>query len=88
MDTDMDMADTVMVDAVGGVLLFIIRLVGADGTVVLDLMAFTVIIFMSITTYMLTTQIMCTETGAVYPVRVITAQGVWRPGQRIIIARL
>jgi hypothetical protein len=84
---DMAMADTVMVDTDGGALPSITRLAGEDGMEVQDLMAFTEIIFMFTTTYMLTTPIMFTETGVVYPARVIIAQVVLRPEQRIIIAR-
>jgi hypothetical protein len=85
---DMDLADTDMVDTDGGGLHSIIRPAGVDGVVVHGLMVFMEIIFMYIITYMLTTPIMFIETGVVYPVGVIIAQVVLRPGQRIIIARL
>jgi hypothetical protein len=88
MDTVMDMADTVMVDADGGVLPSITRPAGVDGMGVQDLMAFTEIIFMSIITYMLTTPIMFTETEGVFPVRVIIVRGEWQRELRIITARL
>ena len=73
---DMDMADTDMVDADGGARLSITRLAGEDGMAVQGLMAFTEIIFMFIITYMLTTPIMFTGIGAVYPARVIIARVV------------
>ena len=60
-----------MVDTDGGVLHFIIRPAGVDGMVVQGLTAFTETIFMCIITFMLTTPIMFTETGVVYPARVI-----------------
>jgi len=51
---DMDMGDMVTVtgDADGGVLPFITRHAGVDGTEAQGLMDFTEIVFMSITTYM------------------------------------
>ncbi len=88
MGMGMDMADTDTVDVDGGVLLSIIRPAGVDGMAVQGLMAFTETIFMCTITYMLTTPIMFTETGVVYPARVITAQEVLLPERRIIIARL
>ena len=88
MATDMDMADTDMVDADGGARPSITLPAGEDGMEVRDLMDFMVIIFMSTTTYMLTTPTMFTETEAVYPARLTIAQVVSRPERRIIIARL
>lgn len=85
---DMDMADTDMVDADGGARPSIIPHAGVDGMVVQGLMVFTEVIFTFIITYMLTMPTMFTETGAVYPAKVIIAQGVWLPDRRIIIARL
>lgn len=87
MDMVMDMADTDTVGADGGARPFITRLVGEDGMEVPDLMVFTEIIFTYITTYMSTTPIMFTETGVVYPVRLIIGQAGSRPERRIIIAR-
>jgi hypothetical protein len=84
---DMVMADTDMVDADGGVQPSITRRAGVDGMVVQGLMVFTEVIFTSIITYMLTTPTMCIGTGVAYPAKVITAQGVLPPDQRIIIAR-
>jgi hypothetical protein len=52
MDMGMDMADTDMEDADGGVRPSITRLAGEDGMAVPGPMAFTEIIFMFIITYM------------------------------------
>src|SRR5579864_3498637 len=76
----------VTVVADGGDLHFIIPPAG-DGMVAQDLMAFTEIIFTYTIAYTLTTPTMFTGTGAVYPARVIIAQGVLPPERRIIIAR-
>jgi hypothetical protein len=84
----MDMADTDMVDVDGGARLSITRLAGEDGMAVQGLMAFTEIIFMFIITYMLITPIMFTETGVVFPARLIIGPVGSRPERPIIIARL
>jgi hypothetical protein len=88
MDMDMDMADTDMVDADGGARLSITQLAGEDGMGVQGPMAFTEIIFMFIITYMLTTLIMFTQTGVVFPVRLIIGRVGSRPELRTIIGRL